>query len=72
MTTIHRSSHSLAIGRTAGVDPERSYMGGLDARGSFTAAATKDRHFDGLVPTMSGYPCSLAGTQEFWLGPGWA
>ena len=29
---------------------------------------TKGRHFDGLVSTLSGYPCSLAGTQEFWIG----
>src|SRR6476620_6605268 len=29
---------------------------------------SKGRHFDGLVATLSGYPCSLAGTQEFWIG----
>ena len=51
------------------VDPKWSYTGGLDARGSFTSAATMGRHFDGLVSTVSGYPCSLAGAQEFWIGP---
>ena len=70
LTALHPLRTFIPTWPMALVDPKWSYTGGLDARGSFTSAATMGRHFDGLVSTLSGYPCSLADAQQLWIGHG--